>query len=366
MLKQLLVSAALMFSMAASAVTLNMGDQFGSTNIDNISAWTQEGFTLTPSAGQNVKGKVPCYKSKNQEVRIYALNTLTIDAPEGKIISAISFSLSKQGKEEQAVVTPSVGEIEPQTVNGAIVSWTGSASSVTFTVGETNSLHPDGIADGSGQLDFTEIAITTEDDEPEMPSDGIEINMGEYFGQANIDAISDWTQDGYTFIPSIGSNAKGKVPCYKSKNQEVRFYALNTLTIKAPANTNIKAITFNLSKQGVEEQAVISSDCGTIENQTVGSKTVSWSGAASEITFTVGETNALHPEGIVDGSGQLDFTSLIIVSENGSATIISVVAQDSNSTDKTYYNLSGIEVKNPTNGIFICKQGNKVSKIILR
>lgn len=73
------------------------------------------------------------------------------------------------------------------------------------------------------------------------------------------------------------NRTKSKVPCYKSKNQEVRFYALNTLTIKAPANTNIKAITFNLSKQGVEEQAVISSDCGTKENQTVGSKTVSWS-----------------------------------------------------------------------------------------
>lgn len=362
MIKQLLSAITVIIGgiASASATTLNMGEQFGSNNIDQITEWTQDGFTLTPSPGNNTKEKVPCYKSKNKEVRLYALNTLTISAPIS--IKTVTFVLSSQGVEEQAVITANPGTIGEQTIGGNTISWAGDAYSITFTVGETNSLHPEGIADGSGQLDFTEILINEEESES---SDGIVLNMGDQFGSSNIDQIEGWQQEGFSFTASVAENPKGKTPCYKSKNKEVRLYALNTLSIQAPENNEIKSISFVLSAQGIDEQSTISASTGEIETQTVGGKTINWSGNAANITFTVGATNNLHPEGIEDGSGQLDFTKIIITTNDATTGLPSITVIDLNDDngEKEYYTLSGTRVKNPTNGIYICKQGNRCSKV---
>ena len=44
---------------------------------------------------------------------------------------------------------------------------------------------------------------------------------------------------------------------------------------------------------------------------------------------------------------------------------VTEVSEDTEETTPVYYNLQGIEVKNPANGLFIRKQGNKVDKVIL-
>lgn len=35
------------------------------------------------------------------------------------------------------------------------------------------------------------------------------LSMGEQFGDENIDQISEWAQEGFTFIPAKGENQKG-------------------------------------------------------------------------------------------------------------------------------------------------------------
>ena len=44
---------------------------------------------------------------------------------------------------------------------------------------------------------------------------------------------------------------------------------------------------------------------------------------------------------------------------------INEVSTDESSAPVQYFNLQGVEVKNPEHGIFIRKQGNKVTKVIL-
>lgn len=193
-----------------------------------------------------------------------------------------------------------------------------------------------------------------------------ELSMGTQFGAENIDEITEWAQEGFTITPSKGENAKDKVPCYKTKNKEVRMYALNTLTIKAPEGVSITDIVFTLSKQGIEEQAIITASTGEVQPQEVGAKNVSWSGDDDKIIFTVGETNSLHPEGITDGSGQLDFTAITITTKNASTGIEEVTAIDDPDASTVYYDLSGKEVAIPSIGIYIRRQGNKVSKIQVR
>ena len=192
------------------------------------------------------------------------------------------------------------------------------------------------------------------------------LTMGDQFGDENIDQISEWVQEGFTFTPAMGENPKEKVPCYKTKNKEVRFYALNTLTIKAPAGVEMTSISFSLSKQGIEEQAVITPSAGKLENQVVGSDNIVWKGQAPEVTFLVGETNSLHPEGIEDGSGQFDFNKIVIDSVDNSAGIADVSADNLNKGTIEYYDLSGKRVLNPTHGIYLCKTSNSTAKLFLK
>lgn len=166
------------------------------------------------------------------------------------------------------------------------------------------------------------------------------------------------------FSASIGDNSKGKVPCYKSKTKEIRLYALNTQSIQAPSDHTITSISYILSSQGIDEQAEISSSVGEIQPQTIGGKTINWVGKADNITFTVGEKNNLHPEGIADGSGQFDFTKIIIKTDNEtglSSTIIMSLSDIDN--HKEYYTLSGMRVTNPSNGIYVCKEGDGYYKV---
>lgn len=192
------------------------------------------------------------------------------------------------------------------------------------------------------------------------------LSMGDQFGDENIDQISEWVQEGFTFTPAKGENPKDKVPCYKTKNKEVRFYALNTLTIKAPAGVEMTTISFSLSKQGIEEQAIITPTIGEIEPQLIGSNSIVWTGKASEVTLIVGETNSLHPEGVEDGSGQFDFTKIVIQIEDNSAGVADVSVDNLNNGSIEYYDLSGKRVLNPMHGIYLCKSGNSTAKLFLK
>lgn len=186
--------------------------------------------------------------------------------------------------------------------------------------------------------------------------------MGDQWGAADC-TLTEWTQLGFTFTPALGGNTKDKVPAYKTKNKEVRFYALNTLTISvAPGSEELNGITFTLSKQGREEQAVITASTGSVDEQTVGGGTVGWSGHAQTVTFTVGATNSLHTEGIADGSGQLCFTRVEIVTGTGAVA----GTTDGGEAPAEYYTLEGVRVRTPAPGVYICRQGEKVRKVVVR
>lgn len=70
------------------------------------------------------------------------------------------------------------------------------------------------------------------------------------------------------------------------------------------------------------------------------------------VTFTATATNNIQ-------------TMKVIVVPDGQSGIESVVAADENAPVE-YYNLQGVRVANPTTGLYIIKQGSKVSKAIIR
>ena len=92
------------------------------------------------------------------------------------------------------------------------------------------------------------------------------------------------TVEGFTF--KALKNSGGSTPTYNAGGKDARLYAKNTLTIQGGTMTKI---VFNISAQGKKRLAPITASTGTIATQAAGDETVTWTGNASEVTFTVGE-----------------------------------------------------------------------------
>ena len=56
---------------------------------------------------------------------------------------------------------------------------------------------------------------------------------------------------------------------------------------------------------------------------------------------------------------------LFYIQEKDYAGIQDIVADDNSDEQIEYFNLNGVRVENPLNGIFIRRQGNKVEKVIV-
>lgn len=115
------------------------------------------------------------------------------------------------------------------------------------------------------------------------------------------------TVSGYTFTAE--KNNGSTAPAYNTNGKDVRLYAKNTLTIKA-ASGNMTKIVFNISAQGKKRLAPITASTGTIAAQASGDETVTWTGNANEVTFTVGEKAVYGSDG-AEKAGQFDFVSVV-------------------------------------------------------
>ena len=118
------IFAALLFagSMMAVNFTLSSAD-----------AVTVEGVTVTFAKGDG--NNPPAWYSNG--LRLYANNTVTVSSESA--ITAITFNWEKQGNKDFNTATASVGEYTHPEAAGE-GKWTGSATSVTFTLGATGQL----------------------------------------------------------------------------------------------------------------------------------------------------------------------------------------------------------------------------------
>ena len=137
----------------------------GTISWDSASAWSGIGekvisltagdYTITIDKQNG--GTNPTVNTLANDCRVYAKGTVTITTT-GAAMTSIVFNISTQGKRRLAPITASTGTIAKQNVGDDTVSWSGSATSVTFTVGEKANYGSDG-ATKAGQFDFSSIEI---------------------------------------------------------------------------------------------------------------------------------------------------------------------------------------------------------------
>lgn len=99
-------------------------------------------------------------------------------------------------------------------------------------------------------------------------------------------------------------------PAVNASANDCRVYAKGTVTITT-TGANMTSIVFNISNQGKKRLAPITANTGTLAKQTAGDATVTWSGSAKSVTFTVGEKAVYGSDGETK-AGQLCFNSIEI------------------------------------------------------
>ena len=137
---------------------------------------------------------------------------------------------------------------------------------------------------------------------------------------------------------------------------DFRIYNGWSFTVTAPEGYLLSAI--EMTHYNASNKIKLSATVGTVTES--GSWEMPAAAPAAEateatgksVTFTATATNNIQ-------------TMKVIVVPDGQSGIESVVAADENAPVE-YYNLQGVRVANPTTGLYIVKQGGKVSKAIIR
>ena len=121
------------------------------------------------------------------------------------------------------------------------------------------------------------------------------------------------------YLVTIDKKNGSSNPFVHGTANDARAYAKATVTVKNTKNVNMTELVFNLSAQGLVRLAPITADCGTVATQQLGDETVTWTGEATEVTFTVGDKAVYGTDGDTK-AGQLCFLS-IGVNEGGQGVV---------------------------------------------
>jgi hypothetical protein len=121
---------------------------------------------------------------------------------------------------------------------------------------------------------------------------------------------------------------------------DLRLYTGDSFTVSVPSGNKIKSIAF--TKDG--GNFAMEADNGTYDNG-------AWTGDSESIKFTMTATTRIS-------------TVTVLFEGNGSG--VGSIVVDNENAPVEYYNLQGVRVANPTPGLYIVRQGTKVSKTVVR
>lgn len=124
-------------------------------------------------------------------------------------------------------------------------------------------------------------------------------------GEAN---TLQYVQDPFTV--TLAKAEGTTAPAVNADKNDARVYAKGTVNV-VTTGENMTQIVFGLSAQGVKRLTKITASVGEVV-ESADAKTVTWTGAAKDVTFTVGEKADLGSDGAAK-AGQLCFDNITVV-----------------------------------------------------
>ena len=119
----------------------------------SVATLEKDGYTITVS---KEGGSTNPAVRDNGDIRLYAKGTLKVSGPTA--LTSVVVTLASDAGYKYTTVTADSGAVGAQAVGDKEFSWTGSAQTVTFTVGDYATLGSDGATKG-GQIRFNKISV---------------------------------------------------------------------------------------------------------------------------------------------------------------------------------------------------------------
>ena len=404
-MKKLLLLMALMlsFSFASYAETYTFTTE-GLTNANAVSELKSTDNNITVTFEKNTGSNAPTYYTSGDCIRMYANNSFTITASEDVTINSVSYVWVKKGSKwtNPTVSTKSLTVENNQAKFVASAKDNGPRSiTVEYTVSST-AKKPAGLA-------FTKEAYTANLGEdfttPELTNpNGLEVTY-----KSSNEAVATVATDGNVTILAAGTTTitATSAETEKFKAGEASY----TLSVIDP---NAKEATFNFSEMGYNNQdevskcqsGIVTLDLAAGSNSnppkyyTTGTGVRLYGGNTltvsvpngyylTEISFTTDSSKGSFNDGTTATAGSFSGLSWTASGQNNTVTItnggssghvriqtitvkyaeipsgIADIEAEENGVVE-YFNLQGVRVDEPANGLYIRRAGNKVEKVIVR
>ena len=205
--------AAILFTASIMAVDFTL------TSADEV---TKDGVTVTFAKGSG--SNAPAWYTAG--LRLYAKNTVTISSESA--ITAITFNWEKQGQKAFATASASVGSYTHPSAAGQGV-WTGSANSVTFTLGE------------SGQLQLNTFTVTV-GPAPKVAAPVVSGNLT--FTDSVIVTMTCSTEGASIFYTLDGTEPSATSAAYAAPIKLTESTTVNAIAIKGEDKSAVATKTF--------------------------------------------------------------------------------------------------------------------------
>ncbi|MBQ9465954.1 MAG: chitobiase/beta-hexosaminidase C-terminal domain-containing protein [Muribaculaceae bacterium] len=245
----LLVMAVALTTFADTSTTYAIGNlsfnTSGETREASVDTYTIIGAKLTSSINPAIYGE-----GTSAELRVYANGTVTVSTTS-TAFTRLVFNLSAQGKKRLPPITASVGTVATQSSGDETVTWTGSATSVTFTVGAKADYGSEG-SSKAGQFCIQSFTVTTPSSSATVDTPTFSPVGGTYTSAQSV-TINCTTSDA-----TIHYTTDGTTPTSSSATYSSAINVSETTTIKAIAvksgmtNSEVATATYTINLPQVE------------------------------------------------------------------------------------------------------------------
>ncbi|MDE5941842.1 MAG: chitobiase/beta-hexosaminidase C-terminal domain-containing protein [Muribaculaceae bacterium] len=327
-----------------------------------LSAYNKFGVSVATGDNLNIYGVMNVYSSKLQ---IYPIEITDASGSVVEAVAAPKFSVAAGAVEEGTsveITCATEGASIYYTLDGTEPSAASTLYSAPIVINEAVIVKAIAIKEGLENSPVITVAYTIKADQP--VGDGCFFNFEApatlspaYAAEPEL-GTKDGTNGYYYNVTDVAfTNGPVTVTATKGNSTDARLYYSNSA--KMWSYRVYKGATMTISVSG--DDAIVGLVAKGSYVTRLSSDDITWEGSGKEATWS---GNALKTITFGNTEGTATINSLSVILSSGSA--VEVVVEDGEEAPVEYFNLQGVRVAEPANGLFIRRQGNKVEKVVIR
>lgn len=243
-MRKLLLTILSFVAIAISAYATEASVTFSDLGLANAADLTtvsvDENVTISFAQGANSNNS-PKYYNSGTEARTYADNVITFYCSTGNM-TKIVFNITSNGLKRLTDATPSTGT-SVVSAESKTITWTGSASEVSFTVGKTSTY---GTEEGAGQIRFSSVDVTYSGSAVTIARPAFSVSGGTFYDPVEVE-ISCATEGASIYYTLDGTTPDASKTLYEEAITISETTTLKAIAIKGNDQSGVNEATYTIA-----------------------------------------------------------------------------------------------------------------------